>query len=232
MLAIVAEEHGLVFRGGFLVTDADNVPAQATGEPSTSLLLFGQAGNSIWPQFSRSSELADGQPHPMDRWSKRIGSLLAKSLGGQLLLPFGDAPHHPFISWAMRAEDVQPSRLGMLIHPVHGLWHAYRFAITLAEPVSGLAQVQSSKRICDSCNDKPCLTTCPVNAFDGTSYDVQLCVEYLRDNPECACRASGCVARDACPEGQNSRYDKEQRQFHMQQFLYAMTPRIPTNNET
>ena len=229
-LTTLAEQNGLILRGGFLATPADKVPAQASGEPSSSLLLFGQTGSSLWPQFSRSSEYADGQPHPMDRWSERVGTELADTLNGKLLLPFGDAPHHPFISWAMRVEDVQPSRLGMLIHPAHGLWHAYRFAIALAETVSGLPRVQTYESTCDNCGDKPCLTACPVGAFDGTRYNVQSCYEYLSNHPGCTCLTSGCLARDACPEGQKSRYVKEQRQFHMQQFLHAMTQRNSTNN--
>ena len=212
-----------------MTTIADELPPQTTGEPSVCLLLFGQTGTSIWPQFSQSSEYADGRPHPMDRWSERIGNLLAKQLQGQLLLPFGDAPHHPFISWAMRVEDVQPSRLGMLLHPGHGLWHAYRFAIALSEPVAGLKTVQPSESICDKCSAKPCLTSCPVNAFDGSSYDVQSCFEYLKKNPDAACHTTGCAARDACPEGQQSRYGMEQRQFHMKQFLSAMTLRGATD---
>ena len=231
-LTTLAEQNGLVLRGGFLATSADKVPVQASGEPSSSLLLFGQTGSSLWPRFSQSSEYADGRPHPLDRWSERKGKVLANKLDGKLLLPFGDPPHHPFISWAMRAEDVQASRLGMLIHPVHGLWHAYRFAIALAETVSGLPRVQTSEGICDNCSGKPCLTACPVNAFDGTDYDVQSCSEYFNTNPGCTCLTSGCLARDACPEGQQSRYVEEQRRFHMQQFLHAMNQKNSTNKNT
>src|SRR4030095_137820 len=35
--------------------------------------------------------------------------------------------------WAMRAEAVAPSPLGILIHPDYGLWHAYRGALAFAE---------------------------------------------------------------------------------------------------
>ena len=37
--------------------------------------------------------------------------------------------------WAQRAEPLHPSPLGVLIHPVHGLWHAYRGALAFAEPI-------------------------------------------------------------------------------------------------
>jgi hypothetical protein len=224
-LISLASEHGLVFRGGFSVTPEDAVPLQVSGEFSETLLLFGQAGKSLWPVFSQSSELSDGQPHPLDRWSERVGQSIADKLNGRLLLPFGDAPHHPFIRWASRIEDVRPSRLGILIHPIHGLWHAYRFAIAIAEPVEGFATIETGGNICNQCQLQPCLNRCPVNAFDGTRYEVKTCFHYLQENPDSVCHTSGCQARGACPEGELSHYTVEQKQFHMTQFKLALEKR-------
>lgn len=222
----LANENGLAFRGGFTVIADDNVPEQLGGEPSQSLLMFGQVGNSLWPVFSHSSELADQQPHPLDRWSERVGQTIAIKLNGRLLLPFGSAPHHPFLRWASRIEDVQPSRFGMLIHPVHGLWHAYRFAIALPDPFESLSSVERRDSICDRCEAQPCLKTCPVDAFDGVRYDVETCFNYLQGNPESVCNSLGCQARDACPEGKQSHYDVEQKLFHMNQFTLALQKRF------
>lgn len=216
---------GLVLRGGFLVTSHDNVPVHGDGRIAKTLLMFGQTGSSVWAHFSRSPEFKDGQPDPMDRWSERIGGNLADALNGELLLPSGGPPHHPFISWAKRSEAVQSSRLGMLIHPNHGLWHAYRLAISLSIPISGLCEPSEAKQLCDSCVDEPCLSACPVGAFDGVFFDVHACTKYLRLNPDGYCRSEGCKARDACPEGRGSRYDQDQRNFHMQQFLLGMMRR-------
>ena len=218
----LATEQGLVYRGGFSVTPSDNVPLQSNGEPASALLVFGQAGPSVWTHFSQSLEYIEAHENPLDSWSRRIGGLLADHLNGELLLPFDGPPHHPFIAWAKRAEDVQNSKLGMLIHPVHGLWHAYRFAISVAMPVDGLNQNPHADSICERCNDQLCLNQCPVSAFDGKQYDVLSCSTYLTQNPEAACHTQGCLARDACPEGKASRYEQPQRQFHMQQFTNAM----------
>jgi hypothetical protein len=225
-LVSFANENGLIFRGGFSVTPEDDVPSQIGGQLSESLLLFGQAGNSLWPTFSQSAELADRQSHPLDRWSERVGQSIAEKVNGRLLLPFGDTPHHPFLRWASRIEDVQPSRLGMLIHPIHGLWHAYRFAIALGEPVEDLSTIETRGNICNQCQIQPCLKQCPVGAFDGTRYDVKVCYEYLQGNPESACHTSGCQARDACPEGEHSHYATAQKQFHMKQFTQALHNRL------
>lgn len=222
----LAIEYGLVFRGGFAVTPEDLVPAQINGDVSVSLLLFGQTGSSLWPVFSQSVEFSDGLPHPLDRWSKRVGQSMADMLAGRLLLPFGDAPFHPFSRWACRIEDVQPSRLGMLIHPVYGLWHAYRFAIALPAIVGGLITVEQQGSICAKCETQPCLNICPVGAFDGQQYDVQSCSDYLQRSPEAPCHTDGCLARGACPEGGQYHYDSEQIQFHMKQFTLALHTRF------
>lgn len=221
-LVDLARENGLVFRGGFSVTKEDCVPAQASGELSKTLLLFGQAGSTLWPVFSASAEYSDGQAHPLNRWSERVGQSIASKLGGTLLLPFGQAPHHPFIRWASRAEGIQSSRLGMLIHPEYGLWHAYRFAIALAEPAEGLSIAKTQYNICNKCQSQPCLKQCPVDAFDGNHYDVNACFHYLQANPESTCHSFGCRARNACPEGSHSHYALEQKQFHMKQFTQAL----------
>lgn len=224
-LITLAHKSHVVFRGGFAVTQADKVPEHSDGEAANTLLLFGQAGQELWPSFSQSPEYNDGEPHPMDRWSERVGRNIADSLNGQLLLPFGGPEHHPFLSWAIKAESLTSSRLGMLMHPVHGLWHAYRFAISLKESVSDLGEPPEPKDVCASCADEPCLSSCPVNAFDGKTYDVQACAAHLRGHPGGQCLMQGCMARDACPEGLPSRYASEQRKFHMKQFMIAMQQR-------
>ena len=62
----------------------------------------------------------------------------AAEIGGQAIFP-SDKPYMPFQQWAMQAEGLKKSPLGMLIHPVYGLWHAYRGAILM--PASALREV-------------------------------------------------------------------------------------------
>lgn len=232
-IAGLAQSHGVVLRGGFPVRDTDAIPALHNQAPARSLLLFGQTGSSLWQRFSQSPEYSDGQPHPMDRWSERIGTILAEELEGRLLLPFGGPPHHPFQRWAQRIETVHPSMLGLLIHPEHGLWHAYRFAIAVADQVDALPEPAHNNpachAACETCQSQPCLSACPVNAFDGVQYDVQACFEHLQNTPQSPCHTNGCRARDACPEGTQSRYQPEQIIFHMQQFYQSMAERSDTS---
>jgi hypothetical protein len=127
----------------------------------------------------------------------------------------------PFQRWAQRAEPVFPSPIGMLIHPEHGLWHAYRGALAFAGEIAGLPPRGAAHSPCDSCADKPCLTTCPVGAFGPEGYDVPACAAHLRRPAGADCMGLGCRARRACPVGRQATYLPEQAAFHMAAFLGA-----------
>lgn len=225
-----AAEYGLVLRGGFCIDVDEALPDCQPGVPAAMLMLFGQAGSSIWECFSASPEYADGKAHPMDRWSRRIGDSLAADWGGRALFPFEGPPWHPFGQWAQRAEAVHASPLGILMHPRYGLWHAYRFAIALPAIIDGWQVDDVASKIpavrihaCDECVDKPCLQACPVDAFSQGHYDVAACVNHLAANKQAMCHNSGCLARDACPEARAWLYEPAHSRFHMRQFVASQS---------
>ena len=74
---------------------------------------------------------------------------------------------------------------------------------------------------CESCEAKPCLTACPVQAFDGVHYDADGCGDFLKTAPKADCMSRGCLARHACPVGQGYAYAPAQANFHMRAFLDA-----------
>jgi ferredoxin len=200
---------GLALRGGFEV---------AVGERSDgvrAIVLLGNTGGGSWPAFVAGRR---DEPDPMDAWTKRVVDPIAAELGAQAAYP-SDRPYHPFQQWAQRAEPVQPSPLGILIHPVWGLWHAYRAALLFADSVVGLPQRATADSPCAGCRDKPCLTACPVAAFDGVRYDVAACGSHLLAGAAPHCATRGCRARDACPVARDSRYPEAQIQFHMAAFV-------------
>lgn len=180
-------------------------------------MLIGTVGAEGFAAFEAARR---DEPDPMDRWSKRVVDPIAARLGARAAYP-SDKPYLPFQRWAMRAEDVHPSPLGLLIHPVHGLWHAYRAALLFEGAVLGLPARAGAPSPCAACEAKPCITACPVDAFTGTSYDVARCAGHLRADAEPHCRTLGCRARDACPVGRQSRYGDAQIRFHMHAFARA-----------
>ncbi len=183
-----------------------------------TLVMLGFVGRAQWPVFAVLPEASDGRTHPLDRWSRRIIDGLAAELGGTALYPFGGRPWLPFQRWAMRAEPVHRSALGMLIHPDWGLWHSYRGALAFAERLALPARVDRPSP-CDACTEKPCLSACPVGAFTLERYDVGACAAHLRSAAGRDCVELGCRARDACPIGVAHRYDRGQASFHMRAFL-------------
>jgi len=214
------EALGLVVFGGFLPEPAGRVPALSDGRAAASLLMIGNAGPAAWRVFSAAPEASDGAPDPMDRWSRRVLGRLADDHGGAAVFPSDGPPYPPFVAWAKRAAPVRESPIGMLIHPVYGLWHAYRGALALPERLA-LPPAASGAYPCDGCPDKPCLSTCPVSAFGPEGYDVSACAAHIAAPAGADCLGLGCRARRACPIGREFVYDPPQAAFHMTAFLAA-----------
>lgn len=207
------EPHGLIPRGAFRPAADDGVP----GNPVV-VVMVGNAGPALWRIFD------DSRPpgaDPMNRWTRDVLDDVAEDLGAAAHYPFDGPPWLPFQRWAQKAEAVFPSPIGMLIHPDHGLWHAYRGALAFGDDVDGLPRRDERASPCETCTGKPCLTTCPVAAFDGTRYDVVACAGHMRRPQGADCLDLGCRARRACPVGQDAVYDPAQARFHMEAFLGA-----------
>jgi hypothetical protein len=213
-----AQARGLALRGAFHPEPADRIPDLAQAVPTATLVLFGNVGPSHWNAFRASPESCDGQADPLDRWSRRNLDAMAAPFGARVLLPFGGPPWHPFQSWAMRAEPVHKSPLGILIHPKWGLWHAYRGALAFRERFD-LPERESSTSPCDACIAKPCLATCPVDAVSPARFDAEACHGFVSAPAGSDCLHHGCAARRSCPVGVPYRYNDDQAAFHARAFL-------------
>lgn len=208
--------HGLFLRGIVNFSEGEAAPTLSDGNVAASVMLIGNIGSSLWPAFSRwREERPDrGGSDPLDTWSKEVIRTIAASAEATAWFP-SDPPWQPFQQWAMRAEGLKASPLGILIHPIYGLWHGYRGALGLAEPVEDVSTAVAPHP-CDHCPDKACLTTCPTGAVRPAVFDVSACRGHLR-SPEGhgGCMGSGCLARAACPVGAAYRYNDSQLRFHM-----------------
>jgi hypothetical protein len=211
---------GMACRGGFHPTPEDGVPAMAVGQPARTVVLLGFTGALQWPLFALSPEYSDGEPHPLDRWSRRIIGALARRFGARELYPDTGPPWWPFQRWARRAEALHVSPLGILIHPEFGLWHAYRGALVFAQPFV-VPQMPAWPHPCERCVGKPCLISCPVEAIGPLSFDRLACHAHAGSPAGTECRSRGCLARRSCPVGAAHRYGPEQAAFHMSASLRA-----------
>lgn len=184
-----------------------------------SVALVGNIGSSFWPEFIQSNEWRDSEPDPLDRWSRRVADEIAPKLNATPVYPFQGPPYLPFQQWAKRAEALYQSPIGLMVHPHYGLWHAYRFGLLLLQEFKTEPDQQDSP--CLTCEEKPCLNTCPVMAFSTAGYDVDSCADYLNKTPSADCFQHGCMARYSCPASPEFRYVDEQSQFHLRAFFRA-----------
>ena len=206
---------GLMVRGGFAAGADDDLPAGPSGAPAAAVVLVGNAGGELWPHFQAGRR---DEPHPLDTWTCRTVEPRAAALGVRAIYP-NDRPYQPFQRWAMRAEPVAPSPIGLLIHPDHGLWHAYRAALLLDTTPADLPAREDRPSPCTTCVGRPCLAACPVAAHGATGFDVEACTTHVRSETEPRCRELGCRSRDGCPIGRDSRFGDEQVRFHLAAFL-------------
>ncbi|WP_173512824.1 4Fe-4S dicluster domain-containing protein [Sinorhizobium psoraleae] len=208
--------HGLFLRGTVNFAASEGAPMRADGKPAASVVLIGNVGGSLWEPFSRwrEHEPDRGGANPLDNWSRQAIHPVAETTGATAYFP-SDPPWQPFQQWAMRAEGLKASPLGILIHPRFGLWHGYRGALGFDRELLHTGSVPAGHP-CDACMEKPCISACPADALASGTFDVGRCRTYLRTQPGAGgCLAHGCLSRDACPMGRDYRYPDAQLRFHM-----------------
>jgi hypothetical protein len=212
--------HGLRVRGGFATSGETDGDILAKAPWARALVLVGNVGSELWEKSGTEIAAMTGRD-PLDQWTRRTIDPIAHALEGMALYPFDGPPYWPFQRWAQRAEGVRSSPIGIQIHPEYGLWHAYRAAILLRTACDEPRAEQAHP--CDSCEDKPCLTHCPVDAFSPHGYDVDRCVDRVvaAQHESGSCSDVGCLARLACPVGARWRYRADHARFHMSAFVSA-----------
>lgn len=193
---------------GHCATDAeDGLTVDGT------LILIGPDEPSFWPIFAQSREYHDGHPDPLDRWSKRVLDDIATHFDATAFFPFGGPPYRPVMTWALRSGRFCTSPIGFLVHDTAGLFVSLRGVLLVNERLTPA----TSANPCATCQDKPCLAACPVDAFTS-GYDVAACKSHLTTPLGRDCMTLGCRSRRACPIGQGNRLS-DQATHHMKAFL-------------
>ena len=215
----VLAPYGLHPRGVARFADGAGGPLLDDGQAARVVLLIGNIGGSMWQAFSNWRALEGNRAcaDPLDHWSKQVIGDLAAKTGATAYFP-SNPPYQPFQRWAMSAEGLRPSPLGILIHPEFGLWHGYRGALGFAEDIfeREKASVNAPPHPCDDCTGRPCLAACPVAAVTADRFDVAACRQFLASEAgREGCMDKGCLARAACPVGSHYRYPEGQLRFHM-----------------
>lgn len=190
-------------------------------------LMVASPGRDMWQVFTDSEHYNGQLPNPMDHWTASVLGEIAMDVGAGLALPF-DRPYPPFQAWAKRATHLSNSPLGVLVHREYGLWFGLRGVMFVKVNVENqqldklIQQLVIDNHPCDACIDKPCLSVCPVKAFNNDGLDVRACYSYLEETTKSGtepdCLEKGCAARAACPVGADYIYCTEQLRFHMNSY--------------
>lgn len=183
-------------------------------EDGKTFVLLGPSEPGYWNHIRSSPEWRDGGPDPIDRWSTRVISKLAKDVGGTSHFPFGGAPYKPFFTWALKSGSAWQSPVSLLVHERAGLMVSYRGAIEIPA-LWALPTPETCP--CDAC-PKPCLTACPSGALTADGYDVPKCHAYLDTDDGADNLKTGCNVRRSCPVSQSYGRLDSHSAYHMSIF--------------
>jgi len=206
----------------FDISPADSAPHAVPDTRTIRCIVLLGPGFRFWEVFTASHEYTDERPHPLDRWSQRVISNLADSLGASALFPFGGPPFRPFPDWALNSGRFWSSPGRLLVHDQTGLMVSFRGALGFSEVVSETDAKNPHdlpEKPCTTCKGQPCLTACPVDALTETGYDIARCKSFLQSDAGRDCMERGCAVRRACPISKGALRYPEQSAFHMRAFL-------------
>ncbi|MGE4130912.1 MAG: hypothetical protein AB7F86_04705 [Bdellovibrionales bacterium] len=200
----------------FGVLDVKHLPMEIANPLSTagvdlaqfqSLVLVGNGGPDFWRHLKKPVEESS---HPFDRTT--IEALEAALDGAGLFWLYPNPRLIPPIQKMARHMNLaRPSLLGLDLNRDFGPWFAIRAVLLTKELIPATTHAPFEPP-CDSCNDQPCRSACPVEAV-GDEFRLSRCADYrLARGSKCEDR---CLARLACPYQKGQQYDMPQTQYHM-----------------
>lgn len=186
-------------------------PQDKAPDGTGTLVLLGPEEPGFWNHVTGQPEFQDHTPDPIDRWSERVISALAKDLKATPYFPFGGAPHQPFFTWAIASGAAWSSPVMLLVQDSAGLMVSYRGALAFTKQ---FALPQPPQNPCAPC-PQPCAGACPVGALRPGAYDLDACHAYLDSAEGQDCLTKGCAVRRACPVSQSYGRSQAQSAYHM-----------------
>lgn len=172
-----------------------------------------------WQSMKQDPGVNVEEPDPVDNYTMRAAGSV---FGNDAIIVYPVNRRIPLRALGKLAGWHHDSPLGLGIHPVFGLWFAYRAVIMSRADFTPLEDEFDGEAgsPCESCRDKPCITACPASAAIESGFEVQRCSDYRveLDSP-CQFR---CISRLACPVGRAHRYVPDQMAYHYRHSLAAI----------
>ncbi|OED35446.1 hypothetical protein AB833_29915 [Chromatiales bacterium (ex Bugula neritina AB1)] len=200
----------------------------ATTKADGSVLLIGNAGNSLWDNLSAEYlQRAD----PIDEYTvATVGHVMRERAGEcdwQFLFPgnaaVNEVPNLQRLGAAAGWHHNSP--LGIGINERYGLWFGYRAVVRIGVPVSASSGSASSGSAvsspCLTCEEKACLQACPANALSASEPPNLTACSKWRVQEQSGC-ASTCLARISCPVAVEWRYSDAQIAYYYERSLPSL----------
>lgn len=179
------------------------------------LILIGHGGRTFWQALKATGvdlERQEGR-HPVDDFAVlTVQRFLREEHAGidyEIVYPGPYTISLQELGKLAGWHHSSPFMVG--INATFGSWFAYR-AVVLANTDLPISVPIASLSPCDSCHDKPCISTCPAHALEEGEFHLLKCLGY-RQEEESVCQNT-CAARCRCPVGREHRYSDEQMHYH------------------
>ena len=170
------------------------------------LILLGHGGTLLWDRVQASGLNSE---HPIDDYVRlSVDQVFAEHLPSsryELRYP-GETPVG-LQQLGSLAGWHNPSPFMVGIDQEWGSWFAYRAVILADTGFMPFATVHRSSP-CLTCASAPCRSTCPADALLSEGFSLNRCITYRRQ-ADSACQNT-CLARMACPVGEQHRYSTAQ----------------------
>jgi epoxyqueuosine reductase len=201
---------------------ADGAGYQEVLPGCRSVLVLG-SGRALWDAFVAAvrgdPDRLTGELHPLDAFVRRA---LAEVDPGppasrRWIRCAADEPDPvDFRTLALDAGLGWRSALGLLLHPVRGVWFALRAACFTTSWLPP-SNAPAGDGPCLGCH-APCASACPAGAIQlpftpagAGGWQADVCARWNIGPDPCA---SSCAARVACPAGAEHAYSPLQRHYH------------------
>lgn len=221
------ELHGLGFN---VVGVTDGTPYQQYLAGCRSAVVFANGGTLFWECFlediRKSPKHLSNHEHPIDDFVSRcIKSVDPTRPASRRWIQCSETAE-VFLDFRVLGRESglgYESPLGLLIHPVYGLWVSMRMVLLTTESIDSIDIIDSIATIeqadlpsasynpCTGCVEKPCIASCPAGAVTTDGWSVQTCASFHETSEQCIGK---CHSRLACPVGQDHRHSTLQQLYH------------------